>query len=270
MPRHVLTRRLAGAAAWQWLSLLGAAVLLVLAFVLSSSSQANVANVDGQQVPITTFNRWMLASAASGHSSSSVLPGFIPDAPQYSRCVAFERSAAPKSTATVSDATLRKGCAAYRTTLAESTMQFLISGKWLLDQAAREHVSVTPAQVQAQTQKSFSSSGGLVHFLTSSHLSRADLAYEARIALVAQGLNARHAGATPTITATQISSYYTTNHTSFGTATLAQATAFIRQLLIAQAQAPAINAYLQRLQRFYQPRTTCAPGYRLALYCHVG
>src|SRR5581483_10991484 len=154
-------------------------------------------------------------------------------------------------------------------TLAESTIQFLISGRWLLDTAAREHVVVTDSQVQAQMRGSFKSGSGLVHFLTTSHLSRADLAYESRVYLVAQRLNARHAGPTPTITDAQISSYYSANRSSFGSATLAQATPLIRQLLVAQAQAPAINSYLHQVQRRYEPLTTCARGYRIATYCHV-
>jgi hypothetical protein len=199
------------------------------------------------------------------------VPGFVPDAPGYTRCIAFERQAASKSgTKATSAGTLRAACRQIRLALAEEVMQFLLSGQWFLDEAAREHITVTSAQVQHALHTSFPHTTGLTQFLNSNGLSRGDLEFEARAALVASRLSARHAGPAPTITAAQIASYYNANRAQIGNKTLAQATPLIRQALIAQAQAPQFAAWLSTLQRHFQPRTICARGYRIAYYCRRG
>jgi hypothetical protein len=108
---------------------------------------------------------------------------------------------------------------------------------------------------------------GLVSYLKGNGLSRADLTFEARVSLIAQKLSQQHAGPTPTITAAQIQQFYTANKSSIGNATLAQATPAIKQQLIAEAQAPAVEKYLSQVQKRFQPHTSCARGYRVAYYC---
>jgi len=263
-------RPIAGVALWKWVVLLAAAVLLVVAFLAAGSTSA-VATVDGHAVTLSTYRDWLKTAAVSAHASDSAVPAFVPDAPSYSRCIAFERTAATKGGSKApSVATLRSDCRELRVTLAEEVMQFLLSGQWYLDQGAREHVTVSAAEVQQALHSSFPKTTGLTQFLNSNGLSRSDLEFEARAALVAQKLSARHSGPTPTISSTQIASYYNANRSQIGNETLAQATPAIRQLLIAQAQAPTFDAWLSKVQSYFRPRTTCAQGYRIAYYCRRG
>ncbi len=261
-------RSIAGVTLWRWAALAAAVVLLVIAFLVAGGSAPAVATVDGHPISLGSYRDWLAAAAVSAHSGDSAVPAFVPDAPGYARCISFERAASSKRGSTVpSEATLRSDCGVIRTTLAEEVMQFLLDNQWFLDQGAREGVTVSAAQVQKALHTSFPKTTGLTQFLNSNGLSRSDLEYEARAALVAQKLTARHSGPTPTITAAQITSYYNQNRSQIGNETLAQATPAIRQTLIAQAQAPTLDAWMSKLQKYFQPRTECAAGYRIAYYC---
>jgi hypothetical protein len=270
--RRSPARPIAGVAPWKWALLLLGIVLLVVALIAGGgSSSAAVAKIDGVPITQSTYNRWLVASAVSAHSSDKSVPGFPPDAPGYSRCIAFERTAAKTAKAKVpSTASLRTDCAKYRVSLAESVMQFLIGGEWFVKQGAREQVTVSATQVQSAMKTSFpKNSGGLVHYLNSSGLSRADLKFEAESYLISRKLYDMHSGPTPTITQAAIQSYYTQNKSEIGSETLAAATPDIKEILISEKQAPTLDAYLETVQRYWQPLTTCARGYRIADYCHA-
>lgn len=261
---------IAGVKLWRWVALAAAAVLLVVAFLVGGSSPA-VATVDGHPISLSTYQDWLRAAAVSAHAGDSVVPAFVPDAPGYTRCISFERTVTRKSGSTApSESALRSDCSLIRATLAEEVMQFLLDGQWFVDQGAREGLTVSDAQVQKALRTSFPKTTGLTRFLDSNGLSRSDLEFEARAALIAEKLTARHSGPTPTITSAQIASYYNKNRSQIGSETLAQATPAIRQTLIAQAQAPTFDAWMAKVQKYFQPRTACASGYRIAYYCQGG
>lgn len=265
-----MTRSVAGVERWRWLALVGAVALLVVAFVVSGSSSPTVATIAGKPITLASYRHWVAVSAASAHASDASLPPFPPDAPTYARCIAFERAAVVKGGHSApTAATLRSDCSSLRTSLAESAIELLISGQWLLDQARREHVVVSATQIRTALHSSFPKSSGLVHFLSSSKLNRGDLDFEVRVALTGNDLSARHSGSTPTITEAQISAFYTKNHSEMGSETLAQATPAIRETLIAEAQAPTVEAYLAGVQHYWLQRTTCARGYRVDDYCRA-
>jgi len=262
-----MTRPVAGVATWRWLLLVIGVVALVLAFATKSSSKTQpVATVDGQEISLQTFDHWLKSSAIAAHSSSSSIPNFVPDAPGYVKCIQYIHQAAVKAKKTVSDTTALSDCHQLREALAEEVMQLLISSYWILHEGQLEGVSVTQAQIDDAVHKSLPKTG-LVSYLKGNGLSREDLAFEAKVSLIAQKLSSRHAGATPTITAAQIQQFYNANKSSLGSETLAQATPAIKQELIAEAQAPAVEKYLTTVQQRFQPRTTCARGYRVAYYC---
>lgn len=263
-------RAVAGISAWRWLALAASAGLLVAAIALSGAGSAPVARIAGQPVSFQSFEHWLAAAAVSAHASDSQLPAALPVGPRYSGCVSSLRAALARSgthATPPSAASLRSECHSYLVSLAEGVIGFLISAHWYLDQAAREHVSVPAATVQAAMRRSFPKRAGLLRFLSASRLSESDLRFEAHVALVAQRLDALHSGPTPTISRAQITSYYDANRSQLHGETLAQATPAIRQLLIEQAQAPALDSYLQRVQRYWRARTYCARGYRVAEYC---
>jgi len=264
-----LTRSIAGVALWRWMALLLAAVLLVIALAGSGSSSPTVANVDGHVITLADYQQWLSALSETAHKSDSAVPPFSPDAPGYARCIAYEQAAARKSHAKVpNESTLRSSCSALRVALAENVVETLINGWWVLDQGAREHVSVSAAQVQRSVNSSLPKNTSLATLLAQSHLSRADLDFEAQVALTEQQLSDRHSGPTPKITAAQISAYYSANTSEMDGETLAQATPAIRDTLIGEKEEPVFQTYFtDTVQRYFQPLTTCSPGYRIAVYC---
>ena len=261
-------RLVAGVAVWKWLVLAAAVVLLAAAFVFGHSSSAAVATVDGRQISLADYQEWLQSAAASVHASDRDIPSFVPDAPGYARCVAYERKAlTKKGSKAPTTSTLHTDCSAIRVVLAQEVMGFLLGAQWYLNEGQREGISVSAAQVQKALHTSFPKTTGLNTFLNSSKLSRSDLEFEVRAELVAQKLSARHSGPTPKITSAQIASYYDKNKSEMGKDTLAQATSAIRETLIQAAEAPTIDAWSTKVQKYLQPRTTCAPGYRIAYYC---
>jgi hypothetical protein len=268
-----MNRAFAGITGWRWLALGLSAGLLAAALLLAGSGSASVARVAGQPITHASFEHWLDAAAASAHASDSQLPAALPVGPRYSGCVRSLRAALASSShgkPLPSAASLRSECHSYLVSLAEGVMGFLISAHWYLEQAAREHVTVPMAEVDRAMHRSFPKRAGLLKFLSSSRLSESDLRFEAHVALIAQRLDALHSGPTPTITQAQISAYYDANRSQLHGETLAQATPAIRQLLIEEAQAPALDTYLQRVQLYWRARTYCARGYRVGEYCGAG
>jgi hypothetical protein len=264
-------RSIAGVALWRWVALLAGVVVLTVAVLGPGGTSPAVATVNGQAITLSSYRGWLTVAAVSAHAADSAVPPFAPDAPRYSRCVAFLDRAAAKSHAhapTVASA--RGDCRQLRVALAEEVMRFLLSGRWFLDEGAREHVAVGAATLRGALHSSFPKTAGLTAFLSSNGMSRDELLFEARTSLVAQRLSVRHSGPIPSISAAQIAAYYAANRSAIGTATLQQATPAIRQALIAQAQAPKFAAWLTTVRRRLQPRTRCARGFRVAGYCARG
>jgi hypothetical protein len=263
-----MTRPLAGVAIWRWLLAVVGIAALVVAIVSSgkTTKSPTVAKVDGLPITLATFNHWLESSAIAAHSSSSTIPPFVPDAPAYTRCIRFVNAAQVKAGKHPAATTLLSDCKQLRAALGEEVMQLLISSQWILDEGRSEGITVTPAQIQTAVHSSFPKTG-LVSYLKGNGLSRADLTFEAKVSLIAQKLSQRHAGATPTITSAEIQQFYTANKSQIGKETLAQATPAIKQELIVEAQAPAVEKYLSQVQKRFEPGTTCAVGYRVAYYC---
>ncbi len=226
-----------------------------------------MATVDGQGISLASYHDWLKAAAVSAHSGDKYLPAFVPDAPKYPRCIAYERTALGKTGKSQSVATLRSFCSDLRVTLAEDVMEFLLSARWFLDEGSREGVSVSAAQVQKAMHSSIPKTAGLKEFLSTNGLTSDDLQYEARTALIAEKLSERHTGPTPTITSTEISDYYTKYHSEMDGESLAKATPAIREILVETAQAPTYDAWTSKIQKHFQPLTVCAPGYRIGYYC---
>jgi foldase protein PrsA len=248
--------------------LAGAVVLLVAAFVVGHSSSAAVATVDGRQISLASYQQWLRSAAASAHASDSAVPSFVPDAPGYPRCIAYERKTlTKKGSKAPSTSTLRADCSEIRVGLAEDVMGFLLGAQWYLEEGAREGISISAAQVQKSLHTSFPKTTGLSTFLNSNGLSRGNLELEVRAELMAEKLGSRHSGPTPKISSAEIASFYEKNRSEMGRDTLAQATPAIRETLIEEDQAPTLDAWTTKVRKYLQPRTTCAPGYRIAYYC---
>jgi foldase protein PrsA len=178
----------------------------------------SVADVAGNPITTQAFNHWMFVAAKSQASQNPGAPVIVPnDPPQFDRCVAQVRRQIP-SLAKTSSKQLRADCKQLFSSLSNQVMDFLIKGYWYQAEAARDHISVSNAQVQKAFDKAkkaqFTSPSQFTTFLTQTGQTLQDILFRFRINQIYQKLLARHK---TTVTSAEIQKYYSEHQTQFGT-----------------------------------------------------
>src|SRR5665213_1233200 len=91
---------------------------------------------------------------------------------------------------------LTRICITSEASLASDVMQILVSGQWILQEGARQKVTIPAAKIdtslQSAIKSTFSKGSGLTQFLQSSGEDRSDLRYQVQVSLTAQQLEAQH------------------------------------------------------------------------------
>lgn len=196
-------------------------------FALAVTSAACGSNVPGNSVasvggnPITTqaFKHWMFVSAKGQAASSPGTPLVVPtDPPDFNGCISQVRKEVPTLAKTPAKQ-LRATCKQLFASLSNQTLDFLIRAYWYQALAAKDHVTVTNAQVQksfnTDKQNEFHGSQSAFNsFLTQSGFTLADVLYRVRVNLIYTKLVTK---ATKPVTAASITSYYNSHKSSFGT-----------------------------------------------------
>ncbi len=155
----------------------------------------SVADVAGNPITTRAFDHWMYVAAKSQASQSPGAPVIVPnDPPNFNNCVAQVRKQVP-TLAKASDKTIRGDCKQLFTSLSSQVMDFLIKGYWYQAEAAREHINVTPAQVQkafeTAKKQQFPTAAGFTSFLTQTGQTLQDILFRFRINQIFQKLLAR-------------------------------------------------------------------------------
>jgi hypothetical protein len=97
-----------------------------------------VADGCGDKRPIVQVGDWTITSQAIDHWMTVIAPGgFVPDAPNYGRCVS-RLSRASASRAGISEGAARRRCRVSYYTLRHRATEALISAAWVLSTAAEE------------------------------------------------------------------------------------------------------------------------------------
>jgi foldase protein PrsA len=177
-----------------------------------------VANVAGNPVSTQAFNHWMYVAAKGNSSQSPGSPVIVPnDPPSFKNCVKQVRQQIP-TLSKQSDKTIASDCKQLFTSLSSQVMDFLIRASWYQAEAQRLHIKVTDAQVQQAFQSAkkqqFPTATAFQAFLSSSGQTLQDILFRVRINQIYSKLLARHQ---TTVTNAQISAYYTSHATQFGT-----------------------------------------------------
>jgi foldase protein PrsA len=194
------------------------AVCAVVAGCGSGVPGNSVADMAGNPITTQAFNHWMFVAAKSQASQSPGAPVIVPnDPPNFDRCIAQARRQIP-SLAKTSTKQLRSDCKQLFTSLMTQVMDFLIKGYWYQAEAAREHITVTQAQIQkainAAKAQQFSTPAQFTAFLTQTGQTTDDIQFRFRINQLYTKLLAKH---TTKITQADIQNYYSTHPTQFGT-----------------------------------------------------
>lgn len=201
------------------LAALGAFFVLATAVAACGSGVPgnSVADVAGNPISTQAFNHWMLVVAKSQAAQSPGAPVIVPDAPNYTRCIAEIRHSVA-SLASQTDKQLRATCKQVFTSYASQVMGFLIQGYWYQLEALRDHVKVTDAQVKRAFEKAkaarFPTAAQFDTFLSQSGETLADILFQFRIDQLAQKLLAK---TTAKVTPAAIAQYYNANKSKFGT-----------------------------------------------------
>src|SRR5829696_5645712 len=133
--RHVLT-----------LCVLGAAVAVAAGCGGGMPGNA-VATVDEDPIEKDTFNHWMnVAAKSTGQPNASV-----PDAPEYTKCVAKKRKTLPKPAKgqpETTDKQLKDQCKQEYTALRDQVMQLLTRFAWIEGEAKEQGIKISDAEVK--------------------------------------------------------------------------------------------------------------------------
>jgi foldase protein PrsA len=179
----------------------------------------SVADVAGNPITIQAFNHWMYV-AAKGNASQSGggSPVIVPtDPPNFAGCIAQARKEIPQ-VAKESNAQLKSACGSLFTSLSSQVMDFLIRGYWYQADAVKQHINVTPAQVQTEFQKEksqqYPTASAFQTFLSQSGYTLQDLLFRVRLNLIYKALLAKY---NKPVTNAEISAYYVTHASQFGT-----------------------------------------------------
>ncbi len=202
------------------ISALGA--FFVVAVALSACGSGvpgnSVADVAGNPISTQAFNHWMFVAAKSQAAQSPGAPVIVPnDPPNFDNCVAQVRKQVP-SLANTTAKQLRSDCKQLFTQYSSQVMDFLIKGYWYQAEAARQHITVSNAQVQqafttAKNQQ-FPNPAQFNTFLSQTGQTINDILFRFRISQIFSKLLAKH---TTTITPAVIQQYYNTHLSQFGT-----------------------------------------------------
>src|SRR5207248_10535983 len=182
MLRAKLRARLLGLAA---LALAGVLALAVAGCGSNSVPGGAVAKVGDTVITKAQFDHWLAAgakqqAAPTGQTPTAVV---IPDPPTYSNCVAAKaKQPVPKGVPKPKPSDLKTQCAQEYMGLRDQTLQFLISGQWLIQEAAREHVTASNQEVMTtflqQKKQSFpKGDADYQKFLRTSGQTQQDLLY---------------------------------------------------------------------------------------------
>jgi foldase protein PrsA len=178
----------------------------------------SVAVVAGNPITLRAFDHWLYVAAKSQASQNPGAPVIVPsDPPNFTSCIAQVRAQVP-TLAKSPTKTLRTDCKQLFTSLSGQVLDFLIKGYWYQAEAAREHITVTQAQVNAAYEKAkksqFPTAAGFNAFLSQTGQTIPDILFRFRVNQVFTKLLAK---AAHKVTPAEIAAYYRSHLSQFGT-----------------------------------------------------
>jgi foldase protein PrsA len=202
---------------------------LVLAACGGSSIPGNsVAKVGGTSITKDDFNHWLKIAAISsqGQTDPDVAAGKktaeIPDAPDFTKCVAEKQKTAPtpaKGQPAPTTAQFKQQCQTEYNSLRDQVLQFLISAQWIVGEAKDQGIKVTDAEVEKQFEttkkQSFPKEADFQKFLKSSGMGLDDLKFRVRVQALSDKLRTKVTKGKDTVTQAQIADYYNKNKSRF-------------------------------------------------------
>ena len=175
-----------------------------------------VARVGGTVITKAEFNKWLKTAAlgqAQGGSAS------VPDPPSFTNCIASKRGQPQPGGGKPTDDLLRKQCRQEYDQLKGQVMQFLIQAQWVLQEADKEGIKVSNAEVQRsfqdQKKQAFPTDKAYQRFLKSSGMSEQDILFRVKLDTLQQRLTQKVTQKQGTVSDADITGYYQKNRKRF-------------------------------------------------------
>jgi foldase protein PrsA len=215
--------------------LLGAvAVVLSACGGDDNSSTSTTAELPGNavarigEVPITKadFEHWMTVAAASTAAQGGQTGDLakVPDAPDFTACVAARKKAAPKPAKgqpTTTDAQYKQQCQQTYEQLRSTVATFLITSQWIEQEAKKRNIVVTDEQVAKDLDKlkkqQFPKEADYQKFLKQQGMTNDDVLFQQKLTTLRTKLQTDVTKGKDDVTDAQISAYYDKNKSRFAT-----------------------------------------------------
>jgi foldase protein PrsA len=184
-----------------------------------------VAKVGDESIPRSEFNHWLTAAArqqAQGQPGQAADAVVVPDPPTFARCVqSKQKQKQPQGAQPPTAAALKTQCKQEYDGLKEQTMQFLISARWLKQEAKKRGVKATPAEIQKtfqeQKKQAFPKEKDYQDFLKSSGRTEKDLLFQVELSVLTNALQAKVVQGEGDPSKDEIEKYYNENKKRFST-----------------------------------------------------
>jgi foldase protein PrsA len=199
---------------------LSAALALLLAAVVAGCGGVPgnaVATVDGDPIEKSTFDHWMgIAAKSTGPEAQ------VPDAPEFTRCVADKRENQPEEAEGQpqgTDEQLKAQCREEYEALRTQVMQLLITSEWIEGEAEEMDISVSDEEVQEafdqQKEQAFPKEKDFEEFLETSGQSTDDLMYRVRLDTLSNKIREQVTEGEDQVTDEEVARYYEENKERF-------------------------------------------------------
>jgi foldase protein PrsA len=180
------------------------------------------------EVPITKddFTHWMNVAAASTAAQSGQTGELakVPDAPNYTACIAARKKAAPKPAKgqpTTTDAQYKQQCEQTYQQLRSTVATFLITSQWIEQEAKARGIVVSDAQVAKDLDKlkkqQFPKDADYQKFLKQQGMTNDDVLFQQKLTTLRTKLQSAVTKGKDQVTDAQISAYYDKNKSRFAT-----------------------------------------------------
>jgi foldase protein PrsA len=177
-----------------------------------------VASVDGNAIEKEDFEHWMtVASKSSGQPGASV-----PDAPEFTKCVANKKKTAPKPAKgqpKTTDAQLKEQCEQEYNQLRDQVLQLLTSFEWIEGEAEEQNIKVSDSEVKKsfdeQKKQSFPKEADYKKFLEDYGQTEQDVMQRVRLDLLSTKIRDKVTKGKDKVTDAQIKDFYDKNKERF-------------------------------------------------------
>jgi foldase protein PrsA len=185
----------------------------------------SVATVGDQTIKRDTFDHWMkiiAISQAAQTNPSAAKTATVPDAPDFKQCAAQAKKAAPppaKGQPEQTEAQFVSTCKQQYEQFKTEVLGFLIRSTWLDQEATKDGVKVTDAELQKQIddikKQQFTQKGSYEKFLQNAGLTNEDVLFQQRVRELQNKITAKVTKGKDTVTDAQIAAYYNKNKSRF-------------------------------------------------------